>query len=542
MTSARLRLAARAAARRLQGWAFGPELDAPLYRSCVGGPAGPRCGAMQPIVETPLGPVRGLEQDGVLRFLGIPYAAPPLGALRFAPPAAHPGWREPREAVAFGPAPLQPADGLSRTLGLLGDHAQSEDCLTLNVFAPAAPAPHRPVLVWLHGGAFQTGTAAGPAYDGARLAQRGGVVVVTLNYRVGALGFLHTGAPGCANLGLQDQLAALRFVQAAIGAFGGDPAQLTVFGESAGAGSIVCLLAMPGGRGLFRRAIVQSAAPEGQLGAEEAAERARLLLEKLGGGRADLAWLRSLPAEQILAAQAACAEPGPRRIGMFFAPIVDGEILPESPLTAIARGVAGEVELIIGTTRDEMRLFTLLPGFGEFPDAALPRLVAARLPGPAATALERAEALLGHYAGSGAERFFALETDASLFVPSTRVAEAQSRHQPRTFMYRFSWRSPLEGGRLGACHALDVPFALGTFALPTLRDFAGAGPEAERLAHAVMDAWVAFARRGDPSHAGIPAWPPYAPPRRATLELGATCRVLDAPDEARRRAFTEGAA
>jgi para-nitrobenzyl esterase len=497
---------------------------------------------MHPVVETPLGPVRGREQDGVRRFLGVPYAAPPLGALRFAPPAPHPGWRDPRDAAAFGFAPLQPADGLSRTLGLLGDHPQSEDCLTLNVFAPAAPAPPRPVMVWLHGGAFQTGTAAGPAYDGARLAQRGGVVVVTLNYRVGALGFLHTGAPGCANLGLQDQLAALRFVQVGIGAFGGDPARVTVFGESAGAGSIACLLAMPAARGLFRRAIVQSAAPQGQLSADEAAERARILAEKLGGTRADLAFLRSLPAARILAAQAACAEPGPRRIGMFFAPVVDGEVLPEPPLTAIARGAAREVELVIGTTADEMRLFTLVPGFAEIPDALLPRLVAARLPGPPESAPARAEALLRHYPGSGGERFLAFETDASLFVPSTRVAEAQSRHQPRTFMYRFTWRSPLRAGQLGACHALDVPFALGTYALPELRDFAGAGPEAERVAHAMMDAWAAFARSGDPSHPGIPPWPPYAPPRRATLELGAPCRVVDAPDEARRRAFTEGAA
>jgi para-nitrobenzyl esterase len=299
---------------------------------------------------------------------------------------------------------------------------------------------------------------------------------------------------------------------------------------------------MPSARGLFRRAIVQSAAPEGQLSAAEASERARIFCEKLGVGSGDLTALRGVSAEQILATQAACAEPGPRRIGMFFAPVIDGELLPEAPLAAIARGAAREVALIIGTTADEMLLFTLLPGFGEIPDAVLPQLVATRLPGPAETALARAEALLAHYPGRGAERFFAVETDASLFVPSARLAEAQSRHQSRTFMYRFTWRSPLHGGRLGACHALDVPFALGTFSLPKVRDFAGCGPDAERLAHAMMDAWVAFARRGDPSHPGIPAWPAYAAPRRATLELGAACRVVAAPGEERRRAFTpEGA-
>ncbi len=500
---------------------------------------------MDAIVETPLGRVRGSEDAGVLRCLGIPYAAPPVGALRFAPPAPATPWRGVRDAVAFGPAPLQPVDGLSQRLGLLGDHAQNEDCLTLNVFAPAAPARTlRPVLVWIHGGAFQTGTAAGPVYDGARLARRGDVVVVTLNYRVGALGFLHTGLAGTANLGLQDQLAALRFVRDAIAGFGGDPHLVTVFGESAGAGSIACLLAMPAARGLFGRAIVQSAAPENVLSADDGSERARILLEKLGGTASDPDGLRSLPGERILAAQAACAEPGPRRIGMFFAPVVDGEVLPEAPLTAIASGAARHVELIIGTTADEMRLFTLVPGLGEIPEAALPHLVASRLPGPAETALARAERLLALYpeAKTGADRFFAVETDASLFVPATRLAEAQARHQPRTFMYRFNWRSPLAEGSLGACHALDVPFALGTFELPAVRDFAGSGPGAARVAAAMMDAWLAFARSGDPSHPGIPRWPRYAPPERRTLELADPCRVLEAPDEARRRAFSEGAA
>jgi para-nitrobenzyl esterase len=187
-----------------------------------------------------------------------------------------------------------------------------------------------------------------------------------------------------------------------------------------------------------------------------------------------------------------------------------------------------------------MLLFTLVPGFGEIPDAVLPQLIATRLPGPAETALARAEALLAHYPGRGPERFFAVETDASLFVPSTRLAEAQSRHQPRTFMYRFTWRSPLLGA-LGPLRA-STPFALGTFALPKLRDFAGAGPDAKRLADAMMDAWVAFARCGDPSHPGIPAWPPYTAPRRATLEIGSPFRVVDAPGEERRRAFTEGSA
>jgi para-nitrobenzyl esterase len=300
---------------------------------------------------------------------------------------------------------------------------------------------------------------------------------------------------------------------------------------------------MPMARGLFQRAIVQSAAPEGQLSQQEAASRGRLFAEQLGQTTPDVAALRALPPEKILSAQSACVEPGPRRIGMFFAPFIDGEILPEAPLAAVAKGAARNIALIIGTTTDEMQLFTLVPGFAEIPEAALPQLVAMRLPGPPETALARAEQLLTHYpdAENAAQRFLAVETDASLFAPSTRLAEAQAEHQPQTFMYRFSWRSPFGSGNLGACHALDVPFALGTFDLPKLRDFAGSGPAAERVAGAMMDAWCAFAACGDPAHPGIQDWPPYGRRRRATFEFADPCRLLAAPAEARRRALSEPA-
>lgn len=490
-----------------------------------------------PEVATSLGMLRGLAGDGVEAFLGIPFAAPPVGVLRFEPPQRAARWRGVRDALAHGPAPMQGRDGLSLQLGLLAEHAQSEDCLTLNVWRPAAPAREpRAVMVWLHGGAFSTGTAAGPAYQGAALARRGDVLVVSLNYRVGALGFLHLGV-GRTNLGLLDQIAALSFVQREIAAFGGDPARVTVFGESAGAGSLVALLAMPAARGLFARAIVQSAAPEGQLSAEEAAARAKLLAEQLGGDASDLAWLRALPAERILEAQAKCAEPGPRRIGMFFAPVIDGASLPEWPMRAIAAASAPEVAVIIGTTADEMRLFQLVPGFGAMPEAALVPFVASKLPGSSAARLAAAQRIVAAYPGASAlDRFFALETDASLFVPSARLAEAQSRVRADTWMYRFRWRSPASGGALGACHALDVPFALGSYdTTPALREFSGSGAAATRVAHAVMDAWSAFARTGDPSCACAGTWPRYGAERRATLELDDPCRVVLAPNEANRR-------
>jgi para-nitrobenzyl esterase len=495
-------------------------------------------------VQTTPGRVRGVAHAGTHAFLGIPFAAPPIGALRFEPPQPAEPWRGVRECSAHGPAPLQARDGLSFELGLLAEHPQSEDCLTLNVWRPAAPAREpRAVMVWIHGGAFASGMAAGPAYQGAALAARGDVLVVTLNYRVGALGFLHLGGART-NLGLQDQLAALRFVQREIASFGGDPQRVTVFGESAGAGSITALLGMPAARGLFQRAIVQSAAPAGQLSTGEATARAKLLAEKLGGDAADLAWWRSLPAEQIVHAQSQLAEPGPRRIGMFFAPVIDGDALPDWPMHAIARGSARDVALVIGTTADEMRLFQLAPGFAVPPEAALAPFVAAKLAGSRERRPAAAEAIVATYQGDAQDRFFALETDASLFVPSAALAAAHARVQRDTWMYRFTLASPLRGGALGACHALDVPFALGTHAsTPQLRAFAGDDARATRVAHATMDAWAAFARAGDPAHAGLGcAWPRYDDAKRATLELGDPCRCVLAPNEEKRRLWAEAQA
>jgi len=497
-----------------------------------------------PEIAISLGTLRGFTREGVDAFLGIPYAAPPVGALRFEPPQPAPPWRGAREALAHGAAPLQARDRLSLEIGLLADHPQSEDCLTLNVWRPAAPSPEpRAVMVWIHGGAFTSGSAAGPAYQGAALARRGDVIVVSLNYRVGALGFLHLGG-GRSNLGLQDQIAALRFVQREIAAFGGDSTRVSVFGESAGAGSIVALLAMPAASGLFRRAIVQSAAPDGVLDADEGAARAKQLGEKLGGDVSDLAWLRSLPAEHFVEAQAQCAEPGPRRIGMFFAPVVDDASLPEWPTRAIAAGSARGVDLVIGTAAEEMRLFQLVPGLGALPESALAPTVASKLPGPSEARRDAARKIVAAYtSGSAQDRFFALETDASLFVPSAELAASHASVHTNTRMYRFAWRSPLRAGELGACHALDVPFALGTYAdTQELRAFAGSDAAAAKLAHAMMDAWSAFARCGDPSHAGIGDWPRYDAERRATLELGAESRIVLAPNEARRRLWADALA
>jgi para-nitrobenzyl esterase len=505
---------------------------------------------MEPVLEADAGPLRGAREGRLAVFRGVAYAAPPVGALRYAPPQPPPRERVLRDATRPAPAPPQRPDAWGRRLGLQGPHGTDEDCLALDVWTPGPDARRRPVLVWIPGGAFASGTGAAPLYDGRRLAERGDAVVVTLSYRVGALGFLYLDGAGgldAANLGLQDQIAALRWVAAHAERLGGDPARITVFGESAGAGSIAALLAMPAARGCFARAIVQSAACEGMLSAREASARSERLLAKLGLGAGSAARLRELPVERILDAQSACFAEGPWRTGMFFAPVVDGKVLPELPLEAVRRGAARDVALVIGTTADEMMLYggDEPPGV---PDAARAAMLASQLPGEGAAREAAARRLLALYREGRAARgesadardvFYAVMTDLHLRVPAARLAEAHARAQPDTWMYLFAWRSPLRGGAYGACHALDLPFTFGTLDAPGMREFAGGGPAAERLAGQLMDAWLAFARDGDPAHAAIGPWPRYDAARRATMRFGEACGVELAPQEAERAVWDE---
>lgn len=502
--------------------------------------------ATGPRAETRAGVLRGCREESLTVFRGVPYAAPPLGPRRLRPPEPCEPWPGERDAYHFGAAPPQTKDPLAMSLGLQGEHPTSEDCLTLNVWTPAPDGGRRPVMVWLPGGAFINGNAAAPLYDARRLAARGDVVVVSVGYRVGALGFLglSTGPEG-ANFGLQDQLAALRWVRDEIAGFGGDPLNVTVFGESAGAGSLVALLAMPGSRRLLRRAIVQSAAPEGVIDLAEAVRRAERLRKKLGLAAGDVAGLRSAPIEAILDAQKALFGEQVWETGMLFAPVVDGDLLPRRPVDAIRDGAARDIDLMIGTTRDEMRLYVGAP-FEPREDATLAKLVAFQLSGDAvsrqaravalADATRRARQLRGEPVGP-ADLLYAIQSDLYLRIPAIRLAEGHARHHPSTYMYLFSWRSPERDGAFGSCHALDLPFTFGNLDAPGMREFAGEGPEAQQLSENVMDAWLAFARGGDPAHPGVGDWPRYEPERRATMELGARTGCIDAPLEPERRAW-----
>jgi para-nitrobenzyl esterase len=496
---------------------------------------------MGPIVEIASGRIEGREETGSQAFQGIPYAAAPLGRKRFAPPEPVAPWAGVRSALAPGYACPQPASLLPG----MSPGAQNEDCLFLNVYTPRADAGRRPVLVWIHGGAFTTGSGSQAIYDGGRLARRGDVVVVTINYRLGALGFLAPRAAGLAlegatdNAGLLDQVAALAWVRENIERFGGDPGRVTIFGESAGGMSVATLLATPSARGLFHRAIAQSGSAQATRSPATAARVTEQVLAELGidRGRADA--LRDVPADDLVAAQVRATEKLQREMFLVFAPVVDPSTLPVAPARAVAEGAAASIPLLTGTTLDEWRLFTFAaPGHRSIADDVLKKRIAHRL-----RAIGRGDVdeLLRVYraerpAAAPWELFDAIETDRHFRVPAIRLVEAQRRHQPDTYLYLFAWPSPAARGLLGSCHAIELPFVFGTLDAPHMQRFSGSGPAADALSLRTMDTWLAFARSGRPTHDGI-AWPAYDEAHRHTLILDAESALAADPGSTERRGW-----
>jgi para-nitrobenzyl esterase len=501
------------------------------------------------IVETGCGRVEGVEEGGVEVFRGIPYAASAAGAGRWRPPAPREPWSGVRDARRPGPMAPQAPGMISKLLGDSG-LAMDEDCLSLDVWTPSADAARRPVLVWIHGGSFNTGSGSLAVYDGGALARRGDVVVVTFNYRLGALGFLplpelareEGGAPG--NFGLLDQIAALEWVRANIAGFGGDPGQVTLFGQSAGAMCAATLVGTPRARGLFHRVILQSGAAQ-SVHAPETAERvSAAFLAELGVRAGDTAALRALPVGALLEAQGRTLERLRPEIGeLAFQPSVDGALLPEQPLEAIRAGAAAGLPLLIGTTRDEWKFYGLGdPKAAQLDEEGLLRRFRRGLPGVDASGNSLAERVVETYRAARAGRagvaptdlWFAIQTDRWFRHAAMRLAEVHAAHEPATWAYLFTWDSPGLEGRLGACHALDIPFVFGAAGNPSLRWLIGDDPGAGILAERVQDAWLAFARHGEPGHPGLPQWPVYDGDRRATMLLGDSCAVAEAPHEAER--------
>ena len=497
--------------------------------------------------RTTCGSLQGVADDGLVVFRGIPYAMPPVGPLRFAPPQPPDSWTGTRDAAIFGARALQPA--VAASAGLNTPAEQSEDCLTLNVWTPAVDNARRPVMVYLHGGAFVTGAGSWPMYNGATLAHRGDVVVVTINYRLGLFGYLRgidvcgEALPSTGNEGLLDQIAALTWVKQEITSFGGDPENVTVFGTSAGSRSIALMLAMPQARGIFHKGVMQS----GPALANTPADAARVteaILAHLGLAPDQAGRLRDLPAAQLLDIQTLVT---PRSAGIAYGPVADGIDLPADPEALIAGGSAADMPVLVGTNLEEYKFYRRMDSAAATltDETLLARLADPRTTAEAhdnatvdpteAVALYRRERASRGESEVAPDLWFAIMTDRRFRVPSMRLAELHAVHSSATFAYLFSWKSPGWEGKLGAGHEVNSPFVFGTFDAPDSQDLVPAGSPVGELPSQMQDAWIAFARTGSPQTPALAGWQPYSAGRRSTMLLGPSCGPVDAPYEAERQ-------
>ena len=470
-------------------------------------------------VDTEAGTVRGIVRRGVATWRGIPYARAP----RFRPPVPAEPWTGERDATRFGPVAIQSRDPRTAMLSGVTDTIEtSEDCLALNIFSPAADAKRRPVAVWIHGGAFVMGSGSQPMYDGTSFALRHDVVVVTINYRLGLLGLLYLGdllgddyAAG--NVALLDQVAALRWVRDNIARFGGDPSAVTVMGESAGAISVAYLLAMPAARGLFRRAILQSGAsglsPSTRANATATATAICADLGVAAGRLVDLDVAQLVAAQQRAAANHAL---GP------VAPYVDGVTVPLPAIELVRAGSGSRVPVLLGSNRDEWVLFDVFLG------DAVTKLVTAQLRSRLGQAADPMQAAYraARDDRDDARAWIDLIGDAVFRIPMIRLAEAHARHAP-VWMYRFDWAS--RANRLGAAHALELPFTWNTVDQPFAQALLGGDESARPLAATIHAAWASFIRGEPPDAEGLPAWPSYDASARATMLLDRESRVAEDP-------------
>ncbi|MET9904204.1 carboxylesterase family protein [Streptomyces sp. NPDC006446] len=482
----------------------------------------------RPEVRVSAGPLRGGREAGVAVFRGIPFAEPPVGALRFAAPRPVRDWNGVREALSYGPPPPQ---GGHFGMDSLEQDSAGDDWLTVNVWSPEPdPGAALPVMVWIHGGAYVIGMSGLPEYDGGRLARDGGVVVVTFNYRVGMEGFAQIdGAP--ANRGLLDQVAALEWVRDNIRAFGGDPDRVTLFGQSAGGGSVAALLAMGRAAGLFRRAVVQSA-PGTFFSPELAADITAACAAELGL-RPTVTDLSGVAPRRLSAAADTIGATMDRRAQRWgrpahtmipFSPVVDGEVLAVTPWQALTDGAGRDIELLVGHTRDEQRLLTALNGLlGEVSEEQAADALDVLAPGSDGTRRYR-EA----FPEAGPDELYELVHSDWLFrMPSLHLAEAQTAVGGRAHVYELTWPAPGMGGVLGACHGLDVPLVFGNLdrGQPAMLIGETPSPEAEALSARMRAAWISFATHGDPG------WPMYDTDDRLVQRFDTRSAVTAYPEE-----------
>ncbi len=477
-----------------------------------------------PVIQTSSGRVRGHSEGTISIFKGIPYGAPTGGANRFLPPKRPTPWKGVKEAVAYGlscPQPNFPI--LAEDKGSLADSPQGEDCLVLNVWTPAMPS-RLPVMVWFHGGGYTVGAASAPWYDGAALAARHGVVVVTVNHRLNVFGFLDLTSiggdafAGSGNAGMLDCVAALEWVRNNISGFGGDPDNVTIFGESGGAGKVSTLMAMPAAKGLFHRAIAESGAALKHIPRQAAARSTKALLDQLGLQAGDIGKLQALPTETILAAM------GKLRPPANFGPVVDGHAIPADPWDPAAPELSADIPFMTGSNLTEITFFADTP-LDPIDDATLHQKIKSYLRTDDAGA-DKQIALCRESDPTRDNTLVYQLVTSEYWMRSSVLLQAERKAalgRAPVYVYQFNWLSPARGGKLHCPHGAEIPFAFNN--LDKAPELVGSGAVQDALAGQMSAAWTAFARTGNPNVDELPRWPAYDGDRRAVMVFDNETRV-----------------
>jgi len=517
-------------------------LSGPLTRAFA---APARSDSTGPVAGTTAGKIRGTYQDKINAFKGVPYGASTTGAARFMPPSKPQPWTSVRDTLELGHQAPQTPSGLIAEVAAVEDKGpMGEDCLVLNVWTPTLGAGHkRPVMVWLHGGGYSTGSGGFTIYDGANLARKHDVVTVTVNHRLNVFGFLYLVDIGgekyvqASNAGMLDIVAALEWVRDNIAAFGGDPGNVTIFGQSGGGDKVSTLMAMPSAKGLFHRAIVESSSAIKGVTRSDATKSAEMILAKLGLKANQLDELQNLPMDRVLSINAGGGPAGNQ--GLRLAPVVDGRTLPTDPFDPAAPEISAHVPLLIGSVETEV---TFMPRqqLDPIDDTDLH----ARAKQAARCDDAQADKLIEVYRTgrpgiSNIDLYLILASDTSFRAgvrteADRKAAQAAQGNAP-VYMYYFTWRSPVRDGKLKAFHTLEIPFVFENVDIG--KPMTGTGQDRYALSDKMSRAWVAFARTGNPNHKGLPNWPAFNRDQRATMIFNNECKAVNDPGKEERLAL-----
>ncbi len=494
-------------------------------------------------VQTTAGPVRGYQDGGLSIFKGVRYGASPVGALRFKPPRGPEPWTEPVDVVSLAAPSIQSGLAAGERRVSPGDPAapgepgSSEDCLFLNVWTPGLDTLKRPVMVWLHGGGFANGSGGAAMYDGAALARKGDVVTITVNHRLNVFGYLDLSQAFGADYaqsgvaGMLDLVLALEWVRDNIASFGGDPADVTIFGESGGGWKVSLLMAMPAASGLFHKAVIQSGPGLRGKPRGEATATAQALLDRLDARTPEA--LAAVPTDTLSHASVE----GAADMMRLFTPVVDGEALPRDPFEPDAPPLAVNIPLLIGTNKDETTLFMLgHPRFGDFTEEDVDKQARTAVGNRALELVEAVRRARPDY--SPTHLTCAIGTAAGMWRDSITLAERKAAQDAPVWMYRLDWETPAARGRLRSPHALEIPLVFDN--VEAARSFVGRGDDPQRLADQMSAAWLAFAHTGNPNAEGLPKWPAYSAADRATMIFDVESRVVNDPDPEIRAVLSAG--